>query len=101
MKFYFSEFEIPELQGVPVQQARKLWESCLRIDGIGHINWLIMASVLVVWRAFGLSGEWVGVACVAGLAIAKPFIIAAVRPQLRRALEERGTRCDSKQQEEL
>jgi hypothetical protein len=89
MKIYFSEFQIPEFQRLPVEEARNLWQSCLQTSPARNLNVALMVALILGAYFFDVSGVWLGAAFAVCLGLSQPILIALLRPRIRQILESR------------
>jgi hypothetical protein len=111
MKFYWDLNSIPELQGLPREQQRQLWQAGSAVHrsrivrdyalmAVGVVLAVMLPGLLlgIMLPTFGgIPGSWVGLCVFSGIVIAQHLRIATIRPWLaaqRAAVDPNPARGD-------
>ncbi len=89
MKLFQSELDIPELENMPVKEARQILKKS-RLEIGRQFNLLqvvILLACVVPVSAFTSSKAWVALAAFFGVAITDQIKIALLRPRIRRLMQ--------------
>lgn len=89
MKLYLSELDIPELQHVPVREARRLWHSVLQRDSVAaRVRVSVFLSLVILLAWVDLAPIWIGILFGVAFEVSTQIVIALKRPVIRELLKE-------------